>query len=362
MVNIAIITLIGRNYGNRLQNYALNTKLSAMGCDARTVCLAEPHLGWVKLAVKAVLALVMPRFRQELRTRFRKWTDRKAWEDFDRLITWEPMPVERRAEELVRKYDMFITGSDQVWNWHFSAADREFLSFAPSEKKASYAASLGVDSLPPEQQKRYAENLKDFRFLSVREYAGSAIVEQLTGKPAPVHLDPAMLLSAEDWRRVMKRPGAYPEGKYVFQYFLGERNPAYEKFIEDFAREKGCAVMDINKPGNETMKGVGPAEFIALVNGCSYVFTDSFHGTVFSILFHKPFIIFDREGCSGTGNMSSRMDTLLRHFALGDRVVRHAGELKHLCWDIDYSRVDSILAEKRREAEAFLTEIVRAGI
>src|SRR5699024_4424214 len=127
--------------------------------------------------------------------------------------------------EKLGDFDFFIVGSDQVWNPHnLHGTSFYFLDFAPKEKRISYSASFGIDSIPEKYEKLYIEKLSEMSHISVREHAGANIVKKLTGTDAPVLVDPTMLLTKDEWLSLSKRASNRPKSPYMLTYFLGGPN------------------------------------------------------------------------------------------------------------------------------------------
>ena len=227
------------------------------------------------------------------------------------------------------------------------AGECDFLAFARDNQKISYAASFGVSEIPSEREKEYAENLKTFKAISVREMQGAKIVEELSHRKATVVLDPTLLLDESEWMEVERTPQSCPKDKYVFVYALGDKSNRFKGKIEEL-REKYeiFDVRAIQKNGKELP--VGPSEFLYLLRNAEVVLTDSFHATVFSIIFHNRFITFNRSGL----NMNSRIESLVELIGI-EKCLNKFGDL--VCnAEIDYTNVDTILKEERRKSIEFL--------
>ncbi|MGN0395198.1 MAG: polysaccharide pyruvyl transferase family protein, partial [Coprococcus sp.] len=201
--------------------------------------------------------------------------------------------------------------------------------------------------IPSERKKEYEENLKTFKAISVREKQGTKIVKDLADREAAIVLDPTLLLDENGWRSVEKKSYCCPKHKYVFVYALGDKNDRFEEKIKQL-REKYeiFDVRSIQKNGKELP--VGPSEFLYLLRNAEVVLTDSFHATVFSIIFHKRFITFNRSGL----NMNSRIESLAELIDV-EKCLNEFGDLE--CNnEIDYMNVDTILKEERRKSIEFL--------
>lgn len=343
-MRIAIVTIQSINYGNRLQNYALQEELKKYGecktlhVDKRKVTL----LGYIKRSIR----LVRGKTKVDMFTRF----DQNI--DYDRLVYIQ----EGNNSQLINKFDYFIAGSDQVWNPLFDfIGDREFLTFANKNQKIAFAASIGIDELPEEHKKLYKEYLKDFKAISMRENSGKDIIKEITGRnDIETVLDPTMLLSANEWRRISKRSIYQPSRPYIFKYVLGIEDNDIDNYIEKKALELGYEVFDLKDFSAGDDRAIGPSEFISLIENSELVFTDSFHGTVFSILFHRPFFTLQRQYQKGYGKMSSRLETLLNMIQMEERLVSTVDQLHNLDMNYDFKKADDIINEKREISKLFL--------
>lgn len=342
-LKVAIITIISYNYGNRLQNYALQEILRKLNVQVETIPVEQKYnlKGKIKLRIKAMVAPALKRYSGV------------CWDLFDQNIRWSKyMAV---TDGVGAQYDYFIAGSDQIWNPIFECnSDREFLVFTTDEKKIAYAASVGLDELPYNVTDKYKKYISTFKAISVREKSAADIIEKLGCVRPEVVLDPTMLLPEEQWKVVINQSKLKIKKRYVVAYFLGIRTAEFDAYILQKATEMNAELIDIMKLPFDEKNKIGPAEFVSLLNYSEAVFTDSFHGTVFSILFHKPFIVFERPYEEGYGKMASRLDTLLVTFKLNGRKVNLKEQLKNLELKCDFSKADEILEEKRKESINFL--------
>lgn len=348
--SIGIVTIISHNLGNRLQNYALQEYLLSKNYEVKTIPISSQSL--IKRELKFIIKLALSSFTKKYKS--------VSWQFFDRKINWEKYSVKENSDELARDYDYFIAGSDQIWNPLFEFnSDREFLTFAPKEKRIAYAGSIGISELPKEYEEHYAEMFNEFSALSVREDDAAKVIKKLTNRSAKVVLDPTMLLTREKWNGIIKSSRIDIKYKYVVKYFLGVRNDKYDQYIEQKANEIDAKVLDVTKYNKKNGNGIGPAEFVYLIANSSGVFTDSFHGTVFSLLFEKPFVVFDRPPQKGTGNMSSRIDTLLNKFDIKGQRIADDSQLGNIQPEVDYKKIDEILQKERKIAEDYLKEALK---
>lgn len=348
MKKVAIVTIISRNYGNRLQNYALQEVLKKDGVCVETIPLKPKSVfeRKVKFLVKKVLSKFVKKYKKDVR-----------WDYFDSKIKWSNYTSE--SEKVCDVYDYFIAGSDQIWNPTFDFnSEREFLTFANNKQKIAYAASIGLEELPSEYEKIYRRNILLFKMVSVRENAAADIIVQLGCERPFVVLDPTMLLSLEEWKQLMRKSKIRLKKKYVVKYFLGIKNVGFDQYINQYAKSRGAEVIDIIDYDNI----VGPIEFLNLIYYSEAVFTDSFHGTVFSVLFHKPFIVFERPYEEGYGKMSSRLDTLLNTFCLKEQRVFSVEECIKKKPEWDYECVDLILQERKKMSRQILMNAIGVNL
>ena len=255
-----------------------------------------------------------------------------------------------------KKYEIFIVGSDQVWNPKFNRlSDFDLLTFAKPEQRIAFSASFGISELPEKSRPKAKSELEKFKAISVREDRGKEIVEELTGrKDIQVLVDPTMLLTAEEWDKVAKKPKQLKTGKYILNYFLGELSEKRRREIERIAKENNCEIIDIldkNSPFYQT----GPSEFLYLEKNAFLICTDSFHSSVFAILYNRPFVVFDREDANV--KMNSRLDTLLKKFKLENRWYKDKITEEQL--QVDYKEVYIILEEERKKAKEFLENAIK---
>lgn len=224
------------------------------------------------------------------------------------------------------EYDAFITGSDQVWNpvWYNSAY---YLDFVPSNKiKMSYAASLGKTSISDEQIEIFKNNLADYTAVGVRELDAVSFLQPYSPVPVAWNLDPTLLLDADEWDEICGE--RVINEKYVFCYFLGadknQRNVA-KKFAKKNKLKlvtipfvagvfEGC---DVNF-GDYKLYDASPEKFISLIKYAEYIFTDSFHATVFSSIYRKQYFVFQRAGEKGMG---TRIYSLMKLFESEERFL-----------------------------------------
>lgn len=350
-MKIAIVTLFGYfNYGNRLQNYALQRVLEKAGGEVCTWNVSrDKHV--VKRFFKKYIEKKNGKYgirnkRERIREKnFKAFSDRYIK---SRIFYSSDG---RLPEGSDRDTDMFVVGSDQVWNpafWCDSDESAEmynyFLSFT-KKKKIAYAASFGVDKISECWKRRISPLLSNFASISVREAEGKTILNELN-YDACVVLDPTMLLTASEWKEI-EQSSCDDCGDYILTYFLGHQPLEIIEQIQREAYGQGKTVIDLMDESS-LYYCMGPETFVELIDKAAAVYTDSFHAVVFSLLFHTPFVVFQRNHTNNT-NMSSRITTLLNLVGINDGISDNVFKLHS-----DFVTAEEKLKEARASALEFL--------
>ncbi len=251
--------------------------------------------------------------------------------------------------------DVFITGSDQVWNEMLTGRDSSYLlDFCGDKTRVSYAASFGVSSIPETSKKKYKDSLSKMDFLSVREEQGAKIIKELIDKDATVLVDPTLLMSRDFWEQTSISPNV--DYNYILVYKITKEENLFT-FARQLSKQTGLPILFIPNNakklfGDKTLFSVGPEEWLGYINKASYVVTNSFHGTVFSIMFGKKFFV----DLSSKNIASSRQATLLKLFGLEERIIANYSP-DILDKEIDYSLVQEILTKQQKKSFEFLQQI-----
>ena len=371
MKNIAIITLYDDlNFGNKIQNYAVQTYFQSMGACVSTVIdaiQAKPakiYFDPVKI-LKRIAHFVLQHIglekdkirRKELIERRRLYI--KGFSD-EYLATALPINYRHLPRDFASRYDYFVTGSDQVWHcWKNDRHELEYflLTFAAPSQRLTISPSFGFDEFPKKYLKTYKKGLEGFEYLSVREERGADLIKELTGKDATVLLDPTMLIDTSEWMKILKKPSQYVDDKYIFVYALGGFKGEVKEKTCKLADDLGLQVIDIMDIDSDYYIHTRPDEFLYWIHNAQFVVTDSFHASVFSILFNRPFVVTERSDLKGMG---SRLDTLFNKFGINGRLFDElkdgfdrAGELRDRLFTADYSDVPEVIEAERKRAEDF---------
>ncbi|WP_172623508.1 polysaccharide pyruvyl transferase family protein [Arabiibacter massiliensis] len=328
-MNIAILTIQDYNFGNRLQNYALQEAVRRMGHEVLSLRRSAVKMRALRKAVRRVI----------------KDDYINAFDAFDVNITFSRDVVSKEfvSPSLNEDFGCFVIGSDQVWNPTFPTnSDLDYLPMVPAVKKVAYAPSFGVSKITSNRD-HISDLLSGISHVSMREHAGAAIVNDLTGRNVPVVLDPTMLISVSDWAEVSKKPLSIDVGRpFVFKYVLGDDVNGPK--IDAMTAELGLSLIDVM---DKSLK-LGPAEFAWLAANCEVVCTDSFHASVFALLNHRPLAIFERS--DSEVDMSSRFDTLCTDFGLVGHRSSDPGFSLDSVMMHDWVDFESHLAARRRDS------------
>lgn len=348
MKKIGVVTIIdNNNYGNRLQNYAVQETLKKLGTYPVTI-KNNGRTNWIENKIKNDLKKIK-NFIYELKIDNKERY--KKFKEFNKNITFTKR-LYTPNDKLNEKYDYFVCGSDQIWKPTYERGrDMDLLNFAENSKRISFSASFGISNLPDNKKRFFKKSLENYKAISVREDAGKKIVEDLTGrKDVEVLIDPTMLLTYKEWDKVAKKPEQLKTDKYILNYFLGELSESRKSEINRIAKENSCEVINILDK-NSPFYCTGPSEFLYLEKYAFLVCTDSFHSCVFSIMYNRPFVVFNRE--EKAVSMNSRIETLINKFNLKNREY-NGKEITKENLNYDYTEAYKILEEERKKSIKFL--------
>lgn len=346
------ITNNGSNYGNQLQNYAVIKCLQNLGIEhVETLFNVDggEHYASIKRNIKNRISSIL-----KIGNYLDKKKEAKFFSFGKKYLNYtNPFTGSIDSE----KYDYYICGSDQIWNLNFPCNnihyDYIFMKFAPKEKCVSFSASIGTSSLSHDQEKILKEGVLHFKSVSVREEKGADLIKEISGMETQVLLDPTMLIDRSEWDLIMKKPQNIQEN-YLLCYFLGHIATDTKNKIENWAKLYNLSVVWLNSElGDDVSKSAGPREFIYYFKHAKLVCTDSFHGTVFSILYHTPFVVFERQELvvKESEKMNSRLETLLEKFNLE---ARNNKSVDKNVIEMSFDGCEEVLCYEREKAYKYL--------
>lgn len=261
-------------------------------------------------------------------------------------------------------YSAVLVGSDQLWLPGNIAGDYYTLNFVPQDVNTiAYATSFGQAQLPRKTAEKASKFLKKIRHISVREASGKRLVQELTGRTVPVVCDPTLLFTGEEWLSIQQKTPKINE-PYILCYFLGN-NPPHREFAKRLREKTGIKIaalvhLDEYVKSDEdyadyTPYDVDPADFLNLIRHAEYICTDSFHGSVFSMLYKKTFFAFRRYARETQYSTNGRMDTLFHLAGVENRILDGTEDVqKCLDMKIDYDVVLEKVGKIRAESYQYL--------
>lgn len=355
MKRIGIITFHqALNYGAILQAYALRKFIVSNynNIDAEIIDYQCPYLSrYYSLKsqkrtniVKSVLASINFLVR---RNRFNSFIKKhlKISSDY-----YTPDSIYKTNE----KYDAFIVGSDQVWNPELTDNDLNyFLKFASTEKRNSYAASIGVDGFQTNIKPIIVSNLKMFNHISLREKSGKEYVDSiLDNNISEVNMDPTLLLKKDDWAKLQK---GQKKEKYLFVYTIKYSQELINE-ARSFAQQNKIKVYYVGPyKKNKNVKYIHSPKIeklLSLIYNADYVFTNSFHGTAFSVIFEKQFYVKRNNNDS----RNSRIDDFLDLLDLQERKT-----VNNVYNSITWEKVRALIEQERERTFEYLKRIIEYG-
>lgn len=385
MKKIGIVTFHGAdNFGCVLQCMALQNAVKTLYPDAQVevVNYVMPNLQekqllinkkqYVEIKKKSGQKAAINRVAENLKTlagrrqRIRKF---QAFREKELSLSGTVFTQENKLSEF--PFDVYIVGSDQVWNWGLVRNKEKifFLEGVPAgARKISYAASTGHSRFSEQETAWLQEHISGMDAISVREKSALAAMQKMTEKKISVCLDPTMLHDAEYWRSFERKPKGMGNKKYVFMYGLGYafcKNQEMEacRLAKEVARKEGLTVIHsyygaYRKRFDKTAKHCyyqGPYEFLWLMDHAEYVINCSYHGTAFSVIFRKPFYTYS------TGGNSARMEDLVQTLGIEDRYLDTAFDVSHADWEIDWEKVEDNWNRERQCSLNYLKEAIAEG-
>ncbi len=362
------------NYGTMLQAYALQRKISDLGYNVEYIDYRFKDLVptqnkrlWIRIKripyyffnfkyffVKTIYSRKMSLRRDYFKDFYMKHI----------RVSQKKYATSQELEKKPPEYDIYIIGSDQVWNPNLSySSSVYFLDFVKNNrKKASYAPSLGVTSFTSDQKKEIAKYIRQFKYLSCREMFGAKILEKIVNRNVSHVLDPTLLIDKDLWEKMAVKPKITEP--YILCYFLGDTKYPRE-FVRQFENKTGikayyipCSPLDM--PKKTVIYEVGPAEFLGLIQNASYVCTDSFHGSVFSIIFKRQFYSFCKKADTEKDSDNSRIKELMKFTGLETRLITLGQSVSEEESKINYTLVESYINPIKKRSEVYLLEILHS--
>jgi len=378
-MNIGILTQpLKNNYGGILQNYALQTVLKREGFEPYTINLHYPPtpkiMLWTSILKRGILKYILHK-NIALRALPTKKEASIISHNIDRFVSENIILTEKFHKEILNitkqyAFSAYIVGSDQVWRPQYSPClTHYFLDFLDKNtdvKKIAYAASFGVDNweFTPKQTIKCSALAKQFNFLSVREASAIELCKKYLDVDALQVLDPTLLLKKEDYLNLTKQDNIPERDNLLFSYIL-DKSDKKISLIHKAVKKYNLHLISGMPSRSYKTKGfkenlsdyifMPVTEWIAGFRDAKFVVTDSFHGTLFSILFNKPFIVVANKARGAT-----RFASLLKMFDLEERLITGSDFDNNLLY-LDYSEVNKIIEKERDKSMAYLLNAINAS-
>lgn len=351
------------NYGSVLQAYALSKQLEKMGYKSEFINLRPQSQRDAYKIIRKEDRGIHKIFRYMIYP----WL-KKRFNQYERFIN-EVLPVSSKVysstEELRKEkfdYDAYVCGGDQIWNPACQDFEEAYyLQFIPEDdltQKIAYSPSLGKIEFDKKTKQKFSEWLKIFDAISVREKSGAEIMQQLTEKKVHQVCDPVLLLEKKDWEILAKKT-KYKK-PYILVYFL-ENNHGSRELTEYLRKSLGYEVVIFNEYIRDFVKpyhkqyGASPEEFVGLFMNASFVYTNSFHGTVFSTIFEKPFLTaIAANQKTAVNNNDHRKIDYLKMIGLEDRLYTVGTPKKESLLTIDFEKAKREIKEYRLKSLEYL--------
>lgn len=340
------------NYGAVLQAYALQQYLKQNGYDTEIINYIPFRVRLIQTILSLKNLKLAELVKEKKINKFRK-------EALD--ISIKTYFTNRSLNKKCHEYDVYICGSDQIWNESFIHYSENkpnlsyYLNFVKSEKtRISYAASFGTNKLNSKIIDLVKPELEKFKSIGVRENTGKVIIENM-GLNATLVVDPTLLLERESYERLIE-DRKVKEQYHLFSYILHENQIEAEKIGKHIYSK----YFNINVDKKYNHEPIGIIEWLYNVKNARFVLTNSFHGTIFAILFQKPFIVIPVEG----SNMNNRITTLLTSVGLENRIIDGFNENKIdrlMKEPIDWERVESRVKLLRTGSVEFLEKALESS-
>ncbi len=342
-MKIGILSLVlGRNYGGILQQYALKKYLESQGHQVVILNRQPNESNFIKQTLREMLkAFGMKRFN----TFPRKEPNLESFIQREFQVT-APASSSKAFKVLCRteNIDAIVYGSDQIWRCEFErhfGLDYFGVSTPVAIKQVAYAPSFGLDTWEYSTQEttQITKSFANFTAISSREESGVSLIKNYLHYDAALVCDPTILLTADDYSKIASKP--LQSKPYCFIYWLGDKE-TMDEVVNNHLQEKGMDVISINLRTDYPLPSI--EDWLSYLINAEYVITDSFHGTVFSLLFHKQFFIH----CNKSGGFG-RLETLLKRVGAGSKLLNPNIE-------IDYSVINDRVSEFRSQSQSFLNQ------
>lgn len=356
------------NYGSLLQSYATQEAIKKLGheseiidytrYDERYSNLASTLIKGKKWDTNPILRFV---YKSIQTPNYKKMY--KTFEKYRKSFLVETPLEYGNIEELKKnppEADIYCSGSDQIWGkiGLDNYDESYFLEFANNKKCISYAASFGKTELDTELDNNLERLLGKYKSILVRENTAKDIILNKNINNVEQVLDPTLLLNKEEWNSLAEKSSAKTDYDYVLVYQLHD-NKEFEKYAKSFAKNKKMKLIRVSPAINQIVRPgkliylPTQYDFLKYFRDAKYILTDSFHATVFSILFNKQFVDILPQNKTGT-----RIESILKLFEIKNRILDSYTDYTSIDESINYKNVNSRLEEEREKSLNLLKDAI----
>lgn len=375
MKKIAILTFYNHiNYGTVLQATALQHIIKSLGADAEFLDYRREIKNNIKETVDQSfckrLLHIFPYIFSYIRTNKARNNKIKKFHQFCIENQEVSKKVYYDQEDLslaTNNYNGFVAGSDMVWSPVIHQdLDYFFMTFAPKEKRMSYAASLtGTNSFTIEQHKKFKKYINGLNLISCREQEGVDYVKQM-GRDAALSIDPTLLLDKKQWKLLLHINKEKQAPHYILYYMFNGKNSHVLKQAKKLARQQHLQLrfipMELKEYSYEYLNGYtgsyGPKEFVELFINASFVITNSYHGLMFSLISQKPFVVIKREKENIWKENANRISNMLEIVNQDHRYIENDAIIDKQFLTLDYTQINQNIELLRNNSFIYLKHLI----
>ena len=371
-MKIGIITWFTyENYGTKLQAVALQQYLRNLNHEVQLINFNPPDVESVIKNKSTLIKKIQNRYNmytqklankkysKELDTRSKRFEDIIS----ENCILTDKIRNDSEYINICNQFDVLICGSDQIWNpnWYHPFYYADFKEI--KTPRIAYAPSIGTSHIYDEVKENVLHSVSKFSAIGMREQAGVEAIKALTGKSVKKVVDPTLLLDKSTWEKILN---IYKESKaedYICCYFLGE-NKNHWKSVYKYAKKYDLKIKIIPQKAAAYMRkgtieaSAGIKEFVEVIANAKYVFTDSFHAIVFSVIFNKEFQVFERFDSKSATSQNSRIYNFLGTVGLDKQLITFNSNDIPDVEDINYKDVNDKLEKEIQTSTQFLREAI----